>query len=70
MINVTVLDFKNGVPEVVSKNEDGSYSVFLNARLTYERRLEAYAHALRHIENGDFNSDSNVGCLEKVAHQL
>ena len=43
-INVQILDFGNSVPAVVTINDDGSFSIFLNARLSYERRLEAYWH--------------------------
>lgn len=65
-INVQILDFGNSIPAVVTINDDGSFSIFLNARLTYERRLEAYMHEIRHIENGDFCSGRNVDELEAV----
>ena len=54
-VNVQVIDLKTtNQSEVVTENEDGSYTIFLNARLTQERRAEAYEHAMRHIMNDDF----------------
>lgn len=63
-VNVQIIDFGNSVPATVTINEDGSFSIFLNARLSYERRLEAYMHELRHIESNDFNSRETVEEIE------
>lgn len=65
-INVQILDFGNSIPAVVTINDDGSFSIFLNARLTYEKRLEAYWHEIRHIQNQDFYSEMSVDGLETV----
>lgn len=65
-INVQILDFGNSIPAVVTINDDGSFSIFLNARLTYEKRLEAYWHEIRHIQNQDFYSEMSVDELETV----
>lgn len=56
------------VGEQITANSDGSYTIFLNARLSHERQLEAYAHALRHIQNEDFNKD-NADMIELAAHE-
>jgi hypothetical protein len=45
------------VEEHVTSNEDGSFSIFINARLCYERQLSAYQHALIHIMNDDFGKE-------------
>lgn len=63
-VNVQIIDFGNSVPATVTINEDGSFSIFLNARLSYERRLEAYMHELRHIESNDLNSRKTVEEIE------
>lgn len=68
-VNIIVLDLKGTKQnEVVTENEDGSYTVFLNARLTHERRLEAYEHAMRHIMDDDFKK-TDVQEIETVAHK-
>ena len=63
-INVQILDFGNSIPAAVTINDDGSFSIFLNARLSYERRLEASWHEIRHIQNQDFYGDMSVDEME------
>lgn len=57
------------VGEQVVKNKDDSYTIFLNARLSYERQLSAYWYAINHIKNGDFEK-ANADTIEKNAHNL
>ena len=40
--------------EMVVPNEDGSYTILINAGLNYESQLKAYEHAMSHITNDDF----------------
>ena len=50
-----------------TKNEDGTYSVFLNANDSMERRMKAYQHEMNHIENNDLEL-KDAGC-EELAHR-
>lgn len=59
-VNVQVLDFGNSIPATVTINEDGSFSIFLNARLSYEQRMQAY------IQKDDFFTHNTVE--EKELH--
>lgn len=54
--------------EMVSPNTDGSYTIVINEALSDEQKLEAYSHALRHIEGCDF-SQEDVQEIEKEAHE-
>lgn len=49
-VNVVLMDFpsKKG-NEMVVPNEDGSYTILINAGLNYESQLKAYEHAMSHI---------------------
>ena len=58
-----------GNNEDVTKNEDGSYSIFLDPALSYEMQHEKYEHALRHIQNHDFEKE-NVQEIEAQAHNI
>ena len=40
-----------------------------NSRLTHERHIESYAHAMRHIKNGDFEKQ-DVNQIELEAHDM
>lgn len=70
-----VVDFKEfgingtGTHEIVTPNSDGTYTVFLNARLSYQQQVSAYRHALSHIVNDDF-SKGDVQQIESAAHNM
>lgn len=53
-IGVYFMDMDTAIDEQVIFNEDGSYSIFINSRLNWERQMIAYQHALIHIMNDDF----------------
>lgn len=55
------------VNEVVTENEDGSYTIFINSRLNYEKQMKAYLHAMKHITGDDFQKD-DVQEIECSAH--
>lgn len=70
VVNVQVLDFKTTCgSEIVTPNEDGSYTVLINARMSYETQRKALLHALGHILNDDFEKE-NVQQIEAAAHGL
>ena len=68
-VNVVLIDFPVKGKEMVIPNEDGSYTVLINAKLSHEMRIEAYDHAMRHIENDDF-SKADVQQIEAEAHSV
>lgn len=69
VINTYLIDFHNGkVRECVTENEDGSYTVFVDASLSRDEQVEAYYHAVKHITRDDFNSDKSVGQIESECH--
>lgn len=67
-VNVILMDFKSTKSnELVVLNEDDTYTIFINARLSADGQYRAYQHAMKHIENEDFQKD-NVQAIEAVAH--
>ena len=66
-ILVKLIDFPEKGNETVTKNDDDSYTIFINAKLSYEKQLEAYAHALKHILGDDFTKD-DISKIELDAH--
>lgn len=54
--------------EAVAENEDGSFSIFINANLAANQIEKAYRHALWHIEQGDFQKN-DVQEIEERAHR-
>lgn len=67
-INVQLLNMDTKIPEHLVKNEDDSYTIFLNAKLTHENQLKSYYHALKHIKRDDFCKE-NVQEIETKTHE-
>lgn len=55
------------VNEVVTENEDGSYTIFINSRMNYEKQMKAYLHAMKHITGDDFRKE-DIQHIEYLAH--
>lgn len=68
-VNVILIDMPTGKNEVVTPNEDGSYTLFINSRLSYDGQLEAYKHGMNHIEHDDFDK-YDADKIEYNAHNL
>ena len=67
---VELIDFKElKGNEMLTRNADGSYTVFLNTRKSFETQQEALRHALRHIDNDDFDKE-DVQKIEAEAHRI
>lgn len=47
------------------KNQDDSYSIFLNARCSGEQQRIALEHEIEHIEHGDLDSEEDAVEIEK-----
>lgn len=68
-VNTFLVNFPTPGNEMVVQNEDGSYTILINAKLSQDSQLKAYQHALDHINNGDFE-ESDTQSIELQAHGL
>ena len=68
-IFVHIMDLPGSAEEAVTENEDGTYSIFIDAQLSPLGREKAYQHAIEHIKNGDFEKE-NVQEIELDAHNI
>lgn len=66
-INVQFLNMDTMIPEQLVKNEDDSYTIFLNARLSHDSQLKSYYHALKHINGNDYEKD-DIQKIESETH--
>ena len=67
---VRLIDFPEGkVKEAVTENEDGTYTIFISTSLSCEEQRKSFLHALRHIENGDFDK-TDADSIELYAHDM
>lgn len=67
-IYVYTVDLPRHIDEMVTPCF-GGYTVYLSSRLDEAQRLKAYKHALRHIENNDFDR-TDVQQIEAEAHGI
>ncbi len=68
-INTILEDLPYSVAGVTVANEDASYTIVLNARMSHERITEAYKHEMRHIYQDDFEK-YDVKEIEANAHNM
>lgn len=66
---VYLQDLPPGTSEMVSPNSDGTYTILIDARLNHEGQLAAYNHALKHLDNCDFER-LDVQQIETEAHGI
>ena len=61
-----LIDIPGKINEMVLPCVDG-YTVYIDKKLDHDSQLRAYEHALKHIENSDFQK-TNATLLEVYAH--
>ena len=66
-INVQLLDMDTKIPEQLIKNNDDTYTIFLNSRLSKDSQIKSYYHALKHIKGADFEKE-DVQEIERITH--
>lgn len=67
--NVIYRDIPCDVGGMVHENEDGTYTVILNSRMTRERQEAAARHEIRHMNGNDFNSGMSADEIEMIRHE-
>lgn len=51
---------------MVMPNDDGTYSIYINANLNPERQRKAFFHELKHIENDDLYNGKPIEEIEDI----
>ena len=67
-IYVYIVDMPTSAAEMIMPC-NGGYTIYLNARLSYQDRVKAYLHALGHVERNDFEK-ADVQQIEMEAHNI
>lgn len=66
-VYIYYVDMPCSVASNLAQNPDGSYTLYLNSRLTCEKQLKGFLHELRHLENNDFDN-KNINYIECMNH--
>ena len=61
---VRVVDLPVQIGGMVTPNDDGTFSIYLNARNTAERRAKSCAHEVGHIESDAFYNGKSIEEVE------
>ena len=67
VVNCIMADMPPKIKGYTAENSDGSFTVVLNSRLTYEQHILTYVHEIMHIKHNDFQK-TNTDAIEKAAH--
>lgn len=67
-IFVYLIDIPGTVNEMVCPCF-GGYTIYIDCKLDREHQQKAYKHALKHINNGDFEKDESADMIEFYAHE-
>lgn len=64
------VDMPCSVASNIVENPDGSYTIYLNSRMTHEQNIKGYLHEIKHLANNDLNECSNIQVIELNVRKL
>lgn len=65
---VKMCDLPVSIKAFTITNSDGSYTIFINCKMSYEQQHKSFQHELRHINNYDFER-YDVNEIEYHSHK-
>lgn len=68
MTNTIYYSMPTTIRSYVIANNDCTYTIVLNSRLSHEQNLISWKHELEHILNGDYEKKTDVDIIELNAH--
>lgn len=68
MLNTVLCDLPTTVGGFIVHNQDDSYTIVLNSKLTWEDNMESYIHELKHLCEGDLDSSLPADLIEMLSH--
>lgn len=68
-VTTRLCDMPTGIKGFVRHNNDDSYTIVINSRLSYDIQRECYKHEMAHLQQGDFDhQELDVDDIEVEAH--
>ena len=64
---VRLVSLPRTVEGVSVPNDDGSFDIYINSRLSPQQREETLEHELRHLKQEHFYLDLPLSCMERQA---
>ena len=69
-VYIYYVDMPCSVASNIVENPDGSYTIYLNSRMTHERNIKGYLHEIRHLINNDLNECNNIQNIESKVREM
>ena len=69
-IFIRYYDMPYTIHSYVMRNDDDSFTVIINSRLSNDMQDKAKEHELEHICNGDYDRKCSVNLIEIHAHSV
>ena len=66
---VYLIDLPYSCGGFVRKNEDGTHTILLNAKLSNEENRRTFLHEISHIDGNDFDIELQADLLERLRHE-
>lgn len=64
---VRMIDLPPSIGGFVKPNDDGTFSVYLNSRLSHLSNVQSCDHERNHILHNDFYRSTDIATMEKEA---
>ena len=68
MYNTILYELPTTVGGFVVHNQDDTYTIVLNSKLSWEDNMASYIHELKHLEENDFERSLPADVIEKLSH--
>ena len=68
-INIVITRLPPHVKAITTPNDDGTYTIIVNAYLPREEAIKEIVHELTHIENNDFSAETQATLLEEMVRR-
>lgn len=68
-IYIYYVDMPYSMDSNLVENPDGSFTLYLNSRMTHEKNVEGYLHEVKHVNNDDFEGTSDIHDVENEARK-
>lgn len=69
-IGVYLVDLPTAIRGFTVRNNDDSFTIFINAGMSDVMQRDTYDHEIEHINNHDFDHIYDINYLESLRHAI
>lgn len=68
-VNIIITRLEFDVNAITTPNNDGSYTIAVNSRLSAQAQRKAILHEISHIVNDDFSDFQHASIIERMLNE-